>query len=517
MNMIHRTVALAILCLIFSGCVVNPVTGKRELAIVTAQQEVQLGVQNYAPMQQSQGGLFRLDPTVNDYVRNVGNRVAGVSDRALPYEFVVLNNSVPNAWALPGGKIAINRGLLDQMNSEAELAAVLGHEVVHAAARHSAQQMQRGMLLQVLVVGTAVVTSDSDYGQLATGAANVGAQLLTQSYGRRAELESDLYGMRYMHAAGYDPQGAVDLQETFLRLAAERGSNGNEFNLFASHPPTQQRLATNIITADELNSGNPGGMVGRDSFARAMAVLREAKPAFDAYDQGRKALAAKDYATASRQAQQAIRLQPGEASFYALLGDAALVQNQLSAAERHYTDALDRDATFFYYHLQRGLTREKSGAIDGAYADLTNSLKLFETAPAHYSLGQIAKRRGQRDAALTHFQRAASGSGAMATAAQTEVMEIDLAANPERYLQVRAGTDSNGQLMIAVNNPSAVAVNGLRFAIRYVDSNGQVRSINRTLNGTLAGGKSTTTATGLGPFQNNTQYEVTLVGAQVAR
>ncbi|MEL6368537.1 MAG: M48 family metalloprotease, partial [Pseudomonadota bacterium] len=170
-NFAQRCLALALITFGLGGCVVNPVTGKTELAIVTAQQEVQLGEQNYLPMQQSQGGVFRLDPTVNDYVRSVGNRVAAVSDRALPYEFVVLNNSVPNAWALPGGKIAINRGLLDEMQSAAELAAVLGHEVVHAAARHSAQQMQRGMLLQALVVGTAVVTSDSDYGQLATGAA----------------------------------------------------------------------------------------------------------------------------------------------------------------------------------------------------------------------------------------------------------------------------------------------------------------------------------------------------------
>ena len=142
-------------------------------------------------MQQSQGGQFRLDPAVGEYVARVGQKMADVSDRDLPYEFVVLNNGVPNAWALPGGKIAINRGLLLEMDSEAELAAVLGHEVVHAAAKHSVRQMQRGMLLQALVVGTAVVTSDSDYGQLAAGAANVGASLLTSAYSRDAERDAE--------------------------------------------------------------------------------------------------------------------------------------------------------------------------------------------------------------------------------------------------------------------------------------------------------------------------------------
>ncbi|MEO0364138.1 MAG: M48 family metalloprotease [Pseudomonadota bacterium] len=516
-SLIRRWITLLAVVGGLAGCVVNPVTGKRELAIVTAQQEVQLGTQNYLPMQQSQGGVFRLDATVNDYVRRVGNRVAAVSDRDLPYEFVVLNNSVPNAWALPGGKIAINRGLLHQMQSESELAAVLGHEVVHAAARHSAQQMQRGMLLQVLVLGTAVVTSDSDYGQLATGAANVGAQLLSQSYGRRAELESDLYGMRYMHAAGYDPEGAVDLQETFLRLAQERGRTGAEFDLFASHPPTQQRLATNRITAAELTAGQSGGMIGRDEFARAMVVLRETKPAFDAYDEGRKALAAKDFSAARRFANKAIRLEPREASFYALLGDAEFLQEDYADAQRHYTDALDRDATFFYYHLQRGITRQRSGAIDAAVVDLTNSLRLFETAPAHYALGQIAKQRGQRDAALAHFERAGTGSGEMAIAAQTEMMQIDLGSNPEKYLQVRGGTDGQGQLLVQIANPTAVPVRGLQINIRYLDSNGQVRSLSRTLNGTLAAGQSTTAATGLGPFQDPSQFEVRLTAAQIAR
>jgi predicted Zn-dependent protease len=192
-----------------AGCVVNPVTGEKELILVSEAQEIQMGAQNYLPMRQSQGGDYDVDPALTRYVQSVGNRVAAASGVDLPYEFSVLNNSVPNAWALPGGKIAINRGILTELDSEAELAAVLGHEVVHAAARHTAQQMSRGMLLQGLVIGTAIATSDSDYGNLAVGGAGIAAQLLTMKYGRDAELESDRYGMRYMSAAGYDPQGAV--------------------------------------------------------------------------------------------------------------------------------------------------------------------------------------------------------------------------------------------------------------------------------------------------------------------
>ena len=121
---------------LLTGCVINPVTGDRELALVSAEQEIAIGEQQYEPSQQMQGGEYTLDPELTSYVAGVGQKLAAVSDRQLPYEFVVLNSSVPNAWALPGGKIAVNRGLLTELDSEAELAAVLGHEIVHAAARH---------------------------------------------------------------------------------------------------------------------------------------------------------------------------------------------------------------------------------------------------------------------------------------------------------------------------------------------------------------------------------------------
>ena len=151
-------VALAV-SLIIAGCSVNPVTGKSQLSFISPQQEVAIGEKNYAPSRQSQGGDYYLDPALQTYIRGVGKKLAAVSDRPdLPYEFIVLNNRVPNAWALPGGKIAINVGLLVLLEDEAQLAAVLGHEIVHAAARHGATQMTTGTLanIGVAAVGVAV-------------------------------------------------------------------------------------------------------------------------------------------------------------------------------------------------------------------------------------------------------------------------------------------------------------------------------------------------------------------------
>src|SRR5687768_11826698 len=142
MDVMQRQVSVIVAMLIaLAACAVNPVTGKREISLISESSEIEMGTQNYAPMQQSEGGQYDVDPALTEYVQRVGSKLAAVSDRKLPYEFVVLNNSVPNAWALPGGKIAINRGLLTELESEAELAAVLGHEIVHAAAGHTAYRM----------------------------------------------------------------------------------------------------------------------------------------------------------------------------------------------------------------------------------------------------------------------------------------------------------------------------------------------------------------------------------------
>ena len=145
---ISRILGISIVFAFTSSCAVNPVTGERELSLLSKSQQIQIGTQQYSPGQQSQGGVYHLDPSLNAYVNEIGQKLAAVSaEPGFPYEFVVLNNSVPNAWALPGGKIAINRGLLVELEDEAELAAVLGHEVVHAAAGHGASQMSRGMLI----------------------------------------------------------------------------------------------------------------------------------------------------------------------------------------------------------------------------------------------------------------------------------------------------------------------------------------------------------------------------------
>jgi len=394
-------IAATLAALVFlSGCAVNPVTGQRDLSLVSEQWELEVGASQYAPLIQSQGGDFTLDPGLVEYVRSVGRRIAAVADRDLPYEFHVINESVPNAWALPGGKISINRGLLTEMDSEAELAAVLGHEVVHSAARHGAQNQSRSILLQgaVLAGGLAAgaATDDDRYTQAALLGGTIGAQLISQRYSRDAERESDRYGMLYMKRAGYNPRGAVELQETFLRLS--EGRRSDVFSaLFASHPPSRERLEANRDMLAELGDS---GEIGREAYRRQIDRLERAQPAYEAYDAGRKALRDGDARLALRNADQAIDIEPAEAIFHGLRGDALSATGNHREAESAFSAALARDSGWFYHHLRRGQARSELGLLGGARSDLQASIERMPTASAHLSLGHVERLSGNRGAAV---------------------------------------------------------------------------------------------------------------------
>lgn len=505
------TFFLAIFFLFLTGCSVNPVTGKRQLMMMSSAQDIEMGKQNYAPIQQSQGGPYDVDPELTRYVQDVGGRVAAQSGVNLPYEFVVLNNSVPNAWALPGGKIAINRGLLTEITSEAELAAVLGHEAVHAAARHTASQMSRSQMMQVGVAVTAIAASDSDYGNLLAGGAGMMAGIALSKYGRDAELESDFYGMQYMSKAGYDPQGAVDLQQTFVRLSEGRQSDWLS-GLFASHPPSLERVRANIATAATLP---PGGKRGEAEYQAVMRKTMSTKPAYTAYDEGRKALSEKKLDEALTLANKALNLYGDEAHFHALRGDIRLAADKYDMAITNYDRAISRRAGFFYYHLQRGLTNKELGRTDSAVADLTRSLDLFPTAPAHFALGGIAAERGNLDDAIQHYKVVAQLGGDYGKAATAAMAKLELPTNPSAYIPRACDADGSGNLVVSVRNDAGVQISGVQVVVNYTDSYGRPVQKRHSIRGQIPPGQIASVNTGMGPYTRGSNCPVEVVAAEI--
>lgn len=394
--------------LLITGCAVNPVTGERQLSLISEAEEHQLGQENYIPTQQMQGGQFYLDPELTRYVNDVGQKLAAVSDRPdLPYEFVVLNSSVPNAWALPAGKIAINRGLLVQLDDEAQMASVLGHEIVHAAARHSVQRMQQGMLLSVGVAGLGIALADNRWAGLALGGAAIGSQLVMARHSQGHELESDHHGIRYMVEAGYDPMAAVELQELFVRLS-EGGQSSFIDGLFASHPPSQRRVEENRKLARELGEG---GYRGREEYQRRIAKAKALQPAYDLHDEAARLLNDDQPEEALKKIDEAIRLEPDEAAFHNLRGRINERLKRTQQASADYDKAVALYPEMFSYRIYRGLHALNLGNTTQAYKDLNEANHYVPTSIAHLRLGDIAIRQGDRNLAARHYQQAAQAGG----------------------------------------------------------------------------------------------------------
>jgi predicted Zn-dependent protease len=499
-RMILAAVALALMLSApawLGGCAANPVTGSQELSFVSESQELAIGRKNYGPYRQAQGGDYVVEPELTRYVRGVGDRLARVSDRKLPYEFSIINDSTPNAWALPGGKIAINRGLLVELDNEAELAAVLGHEIVHAAARHSAQSIERGTLLQGALLAAGVALAGTDYREVGMMGAGVGATLVNQKYGRDDETEADRYGMQYMVRAGYDPAAAVRLQETFVRLAEGRRQNWLE-GLFASHPPSRERVAANRRMVAEL--GNPGGELGRDRYQRATARLQRNKPAYEAYAEAQEALGDGDLRTALRKVERAIAIEPDEAQFYALRGEIHSARSNDAAARRDLDKAVALNPDYYRPVLVRGLARGRGGDLAAAERDLQRSLALLPTAEAYYGLGEVAQRRNRRDEAVAWYRKAAGSRSSVGSRARDRLANLDLQDNPARYLDARLGLAADGYLVVQVRNTTTVTVRDVRVAVgqRYGDRI-QTRESLR-LSGSLGPGAATRLRTRLGPM-----------------
>ncbi len=500
------------LFILIAGCAVNPVTGERELAFVSEAQEIAIGQEQYVPAQQMQGGAYRTDEALTEYVNRVGQKIAQYSGRDLPYEFVVLNHSVPNAWALPGGKIAINRGLLTELKSEAELAAVLGHEIAHAAARHGAKRVERGYITQGLLLGTAIYAQGQEFGGAIVQGAALAAGLVGQKYSRDAGREADYYGTRFMAQAGYDPNAAVTLQETFVRLSGNKRSDFLQ-GLFASHPPSQERVANNRRLVRELeNEGLGGGGQFVEPFELALADVRAAAPAFAAYDEANKRYADDDYEAAASSINRALNLRSKEAVFHGMRGAIRLQQDRFDDAITNFDRAIRRDDQYFVYWLQRGLAHAEQSDNVSARSDLEQSIRWLPTSTAYQALGELAESDGDREAAKRYYARAGQAAGSAGHAARASLVRLDLPDNPDRYVNIRTARDESGRYLVQVQNASPVPLHAIELGTEAMIGGQLARS--RIRIGSLDSGASVTRGLDL---QAATAIRVFLTNASVSR
>lgn len=227
-----------------TGCSTNPATGKLQFNVIDEAKEIALGVEAQPQFINQNGGTIPSTRLVN-YVTTLGHRLAEVSERPqLPWEFHVLDSAQINAFALPGGKVFITRGLLSKMSTEAQLAGVLGHEVGHVTAQHVSTRMSQAMGLQVglqaglIALGATAAISNDKWLQVLGVGASAASGVYLLKFGRDQESQSDELGVRYMTRLGYDPRGQIEVMQ--ILKEASGGGQGSEF--FATHPLPDTRI-----------------------------------------------------------------------------------------------------------------------------------------------------------------------------------------------------------------------------------------------------------------------------------
>lgn len=371
------------LVLSLGACAVNPVTGRTELMLVSEAQEIELGREAAPSMKWSFDGAYR-DPELQAYLEAIVKTLWANSERPhLPLNFYVQNTSVPNAFALPG-HVAITRGLLAELENEAQFAAVMGHEMGHVMSRHTAQRLTQASLMQLgLAAGGAAISGSG--GDLFTRAGAIGGTLLLLKFGRDQELQADRLSVRYMSRLGYDPYEALGAHERlqaavedYLRRTGEERRESILGTLLSTHPRHEVREEEILAMIRELPPyAIEGDGKHREMFMRMTGRLREINRDYFPYDRAMKLYSDDKLREAEEALREAIARNPEQPPFYNLYGMIRLREKRYAEAGRHFEMALSLDPEFQPSVFGRGAALYLQRDYRRALYDFEHSLRLY--------------------------------------------------------------------------------------------------------------------------------------------
>jgi predicted Zn-dependent protease len=315
-----------------SGCAVNPVTGERQLMMVSREQEIRIDRQ-HSPHQFSADYGISSEKELNAYVHGVGKRLLpAVHRQDMPYSFQCVNAVYINAYAFPGGSIALTRGILLKLENEAELASLLGHELGHVNARHTAEQISKSTVSSLLVGGVTAALSAGDSGLegLARRLGMVGQEALLAHYSRDNERQADALGNAYMVKGGYSTDGFVGLMEMLNSMHKENASAASV--LFSTHPMGSERYRDAKERAENLYKTSKNPPLNRDRYMDATAGIRAKKASIEKLQEAEAFMQKQAYDKAEKQYLQALK---GLESDYA----ANLMTAKCLLVQKKYTEA----------------------------------------------------------------------------------------------------------------------------------------------------------------------------------
>ncbi|WP_345780598.1 M48 family metalloprotease [Sulfurihydrogenibium sp.] len=396
-------VVLSISFLISCTTIQDPLTGKPTLTLLSTQQEIEIG-QKVVPQAINENDGLYPDKEVQDYIKNLGYKIASQSPRQVNYQFYLVNSKDVNAFALPGGPVFVNRGLVLILDNESELAGVIAHEVGHITARHHAKFLEKTYGMNILLNILAIATSNSQYQQIIMQLAQVSAGLLQLKYSRDQENEADALGVRFTYEAGYDPRGLISTFEKFKSMEKVQAPKW-----LLTHPLPEDRIknVSHLIQTkypDKL-------LLKKDSeeFHLIKKKLISTSASYEAVENAKENIKNKNFSVALTNLNKAISIYPDNNAAYTYR---ALVYYNLREYQKAYIDSIkayNLDKSYFLPRLILGASLVKLNQYREAVFVLEDAKKLIDSQPdLYYYLGVAYQELGNKSAAVENLKTALS-------------------------------------------------------------------------------------------------------------
>jgi predicted Zn-dependent protease len=386
------------------GCAIDPVTGKSQLMMLTADQEVAIDRQQ-SPFQFSSDYGIVQDRALNQYINQVGKNLVPYTHRPdMPYNFQCVNATYINAYAFPGGSIAVTRGILLSLENEAELASLLGHELGHVNARHTAEQVSKSQLSSLFVSGLAMLADSQarGLGNLTQQLGALGQGLYLAKYSRDNEREADYLGHEYMVRAGYGSKGFVGLMEMLNTLNKQQPSSAQM--LFSTHPMSDERLAASVQRDQGPYSSSQAAPVYRERYMDQTVALRQQKKAIELMQEGEKYLAREKYDAAQTAFSSALKRANDDYAAHVLMAKCQLIQKKNAEAVSYAKAAMNLYPTEPQGHYVAGLAHVGTKQFDRALDNFTRCDQLLPGNPQlTFYKGYSRDKLGQRQAAANDY------------------------------------------------------------------------------------------------------------------
>ncbi len=387
------------------GCATNPVSGRRQFMLMSQADEIRID-REHAPHQISFDYGPLQDNRLNQYIAATGDRLTPVTHRPdMPYSFRGVNAAHVNAYAFPGGTIAVTRGLLLEMQDESQLAALLGHEIGHVTARHSAAAMSTATATQlgILLVGVAATLYDEDYGDLALGLGGVGAFLFLAKYSRDNEREADKLAIEYMTRAGYSPEGIVGLMD-ILRNLNQRRPNSIEV-MFSTHPMSEDRYRDALRRAQRMADTAVDMKTGRERYMDHTVALREKREAITAMQKGQTAMRKDEFDKAETQFARALQAAPDDYTGLLLMAKTQIARERYVEALAHTVAAQEVYPEEPQAWHVGGMANLRAGNYNNALASFRHYEQLLPGNPnTLFFTGYTLEKMQRRPDAIEHYR-----------------------------------------------------------------------------------------------------------------